>query len=180
MTTQEVWQEYDYQGQPLQNGGIKSAAEARQKITGGIIVILVRKRGDGVEFLLQKRSQDLEVMPGQWDVSAGGHINYGETFVQAGVRKAQEELGVNLDAQKLYYGFSLNEGLNICQVFFYNWDAQIDNFNFQNEQVTETHWLPLDTFEDFCQHEPEVAKVLETPMVQLIVKWLRAYHQNIV
>lgn len=41
---------------------------------------------------LQKRSMEKAVMPGLWDCSAGGHVDYGETLVEALMRESCEEL----------------------------------------------------------------------------------------
>ena len=55
-------------------------------------------------ILLQRRSESMQVYPGRWDQSAGGHVDVGETNEEAAKREALEEIGVDaeLDVSKLY------------------------------------------------------------------------------
>ena len=46
------------------------------------------------ELLLQQRSLNKDVQPGKWDTSVAGHIDIGETPVEAALREALEEVGV--------------------------------------------------------------------------------------
>lgn len=48
------------------------------------------------QLLLQRRADDKENYPGLWDVSVAGHISAGETALEAGVREAAEEIGIDL------------------------------------------------------------------------------------
>ena len=45
-------------------------------------------------ILLQKRSEDKDIQPGRWDTSVGGHVDYGETIIDALRREVSEELGL--------------------------------------------------------------------------------------
>ena len=53
--------------------------------------VLVFKDG---ELLLQKRSMSKDVQPGKWDTSVGGHLDPGETYLEAARREMEEELGI--------------------------------------------------------------------------------------
>lgn len=44
------------------------------------------------ELYLQKRAATKDIQPGKWDTSVGGHVNFGESTVQALRREAYEEL----------------------------------------------------------------------------------------
>lgn len=50
---------------------------------------------DKGELFLQKRSSKKEIFPDLWDSAVGGHIDLGETPLQAVVREAREELGLS-------------------------------------------------------------------------------------
>jgi isopentenyldiphosphate isomerase len=52
-------------------------------------------------LLLQKRSLGKDTSPGLWDISVGGHLDAGETALQAAVRETGEEIGLVIAAQDL-------------------------------------------------------------------------------
>jgi len=70
--------------------GVLPRDEARRSglVLGAVNVLLVNARG---ELLLQRRPADKD-NGGRWDKSVGGHVDAGETFDQAAVREAGEEL----------------------------------------------------------------------------------------
>jgi isopentenyl-diphosphate delta-isomerase type 1 len=45
-------------------------------------------------LLLQKRSLRKDIQPGRWDTSVGGHLEVGESYLQAARREMREELGL--------------------------------------------------------------------------------------
>lgn len=49
---------------------------------------------DGSYVLLQKRLMTKKSFPGYWDTSAGGNIDYGESYEQAAKRELAEEIGL--------------------------------------------------------------------------------------
>ena len=86
------------------NGGapkLKMIMEGR--LHGSAHVWIWRKRNDVAEVLVQKRAMVKINWPGFWDKSAGGHISYGEKPTQAAVRKAKQEIGVQLDPEQLKF-----------------------------------------------------------------------------
>lgn len=45
---------------------------------------------------LQKRAMNKKIQPGKWDTAVGGHVDYGESIVEALNRETSEELGVEI------------------------------------------------------------------------------------
>ena len=70
--------------------GALPRAEAKRSglAVGAVNVLLVNARG---EVLLQRRPEDKE-NGGRWDKTVGGHVDAGESFDEAAVREAGEEL----------------------------------------------------------------------------------------
>lgn len=66
---------------------------------------------------LQKRSMKKDIAPGRWDTSVGGHVDYGESLLEAVKREAREELGVAVDGEEL----TNNSGLQF--LFLYVWQS---------------------------------------------------------
>jgi 8-oxo-dGTP pyrophosphatase MutT (NUDIX family) len=69
------------------------------------IVFLRRDVGDTAEVLLQLR-QGTGFMDGHWAAAAAGHVEAGESVLEAAVREATEELGITIDPADLVpHGF---------------------------------------------------------------------------
>ena len=80
---------------------------SRQEVHGnpGLIhrvahVLVFNRKG---ELYLQKRAADKDVQPGKWDTSVGGHVDSGEGYTEAAVRETGEELGIEIEADKLFF-----------------------------------------------------------------------------
>ncbi len=43
---------------------------------------------------LQKRPMSKDIQPGKWDTAVGGHVDYGESVIEALYRETSEELGL--------------------------------------------------------------------------------------
>jgi len=70
-------------------GALPRAQAKRSRLAvGAVNVLLVSAKG---EVLLQRRREDKE-NGGRWDKTVGGHVGEGETFDEAAVREAGEEL----------------------------------------------------------------------------------------
>ena len=65
-----------------------------------VVHVLVFNSKD--ELLLQKRSMDKDVAPGKWDTSVGGHVDPGESLIDAAKREMKEELGISPKPVYLY------------------------------------------------------------------------------
>ena len=63
-------------------------------------VLVVSPEG---RLLLQKRSAHKDVQPGKWDTSVGGHVGFGQSYVEAARREAEEELGIQIDELVFLY-----------------------------------------------------------------------------
>ena len=61
---------------------------------------------------LQKRSMDKDIQPGKWDTAVGGHVDYGETIIEAMLREAREELGI--------------EGVSYRKLFSYVFQSKVE------------------------------------------------------
>jgi len=62
------------------------------------MVFFVNKLG---QLLLAKRSKNKQLWPGFWDASVVSHVLKGETYKKAAVRRAKEELGINISEKDL-------------------------------------------------------------------------------
>lgn len=61
-------------------------------------ILLFNSRG---EVFVQLRSMNKDSGPGLWDISAAGHVDSGESYLDCAVRELYEELGVTVNADDL-------------------------------------------------------------------------------
>lgn len=141
---------YDNLGQ--KSGKIEDKDEAHKKalIHKGVCVWIMNSKQ---EILLQTRSSHV-AFPNMLDISFSGHIQVGETLLEAVRREGSEELGIHIDVSKLEYLFSCREcgGIDgyfeneIDDVFLYRADIPIEEYSFCDNEVKEVRYIPLDEF----------------------------------
>jgi isopentenyl-diphosphate Delta-isomerase len=66
-------------------------------------VVFLLKDG---KILLQRRSMKKQLWPGYWDVSFTSHVYRGETYEQAGERRARQELNTEVKGLKRVLAFT--------------------------------------------------------------------------
>ncbi len=62
------------------------------KLIHQVVHIIVCNTED--QIFLQKRSNTKIVQPNKWDTSVGGHVDFGETILEAAARELNEELNI--------------------------------------------------------------------------------------
>jgi isopentenyl-diphosphate delta-isomerase type 1 len=75
----------------------RKEAHKSPQITHRASIILVFDKQGG--FLIQKRSLTKDTSPGCWSCSVGGHVDYGEKYLDVAVRETKEELGINVNSE---------------------------------------------------------------------------------
>lgn len=121
-------------------------------------VWIVRKTENGMEVLLQKRSEDKDSYPGCYDISSAGHIPAGDLPLDSAIRELQEELGIYAQPDELhligmhkaacdaeFYGKPfLNH--EYSSVYVYNGkNLDITKLSLQKEEVESVCWLDYET-----------------------------------
>ena len=156
MHTDEKWQVYKPDGEAIVGEGWDSALDNpekndSEKIVGVAVVFLYRKNAEGkLELLWQKRSEKVSRFPGDYDISAGGHINLGETVVQAAVRETQEEIGVIISEEDLKFVTMRPFNKNLfAWVFTVDFTGREEDFRFNDEEVSEVKWVLFSEMDEF-------------------------------
>jgi len=111
------------------------------------------------EMLIQKRADNRESLPGRWDQSAAGHVDEGESYLEAANREMNEEVGVQ--------GVVLKEvGKNktderdeqdkiknrYAMLYVASYDRPV---NFNQEEVSEVRWIKPDDLSKWMEEKPE-------------------------
>ena len=111
---------------------------------------LIRKRGDDIFVLFQKRSANKDDSPNMLDIPAAGQLMAGEQK-EYGLRELQEELGVTVDKSKLRY-----LGVRIEAI-------EVPGFN--NKEFQHVYLLEDNTeLEDYRLEEDEVSGLVEVKL----------------
>ena len=95
------------------------------------------------EFLIQQRSDQMDMMPGVWAVT-GGSAKSGETSVQAAVRELSEELGIFVSPKQFRFHKRLLRRNSIADIWFLDYDVEIRSLKLQKEEVTQAKWVSSD------------------------------------
>ncbi len=85
-------------GEPTYKTALKSEAHKNGWYHNTIHLWLYTSKG---EILLQQRSHKKVIYPLLWDVSVAGHIDAGETYIEAALRETEEEIGLQLKPESL-------------------------------------------------------------------------------
>lgn len=109
------------------------------------------------EILLQLRAKNKDSHPGQWDISAAGHVDTGETPMKAAIRELNEEIGISayekdfkqVDFQTVSsyqpeIGWQNNE---FDYIYLFKYDGKISDLKLQEEEVEKMEFIPLEKFE---------------------------------
>jgi len=125
----------------------------------------------GTHFVEQLRRKDKNIMPGEWDISVGGHVAAGETTRRAARRELAEELGVRVPEGRLIYAGRLAVEMEIPERGKEPWmhrvhsdhyvlvapDLQREDLKLQRSEVSDARFYPLDQLEKDMRN-PNTAK----------------------
>jgi ADP-ribose pyrophosphatase YjhB (NUDIX family) len=153
----EPWQLYNDNGEPIRN--VSASGEEVWNNPDFIVstaqVWLWKRSVQGVEILLQKRSQTVINKPGMYHISAGGFIKINETPIETAVREANEELNLILEPSKFHYVQSIRittyKPNDIKHVYLYELNA-LTEFIFTDGEVAEVKWCTLDDFKKITRN----------------------------
>lgn len=113
---------------------------------------------DAGELLVQKRAECKESHPGLWDISAAGHIPFGETIENAAIRECEEELGIAVQESELekigflYQSFDFESkkfhDREWVHVYLVKMDFPASACTLQEEEVSDAKWITKETLKD--------------------------------
>ena len=106
------------------------------------------------EILLQKRSSLKKFFPNVWDCAFAGHIDTKESSIETVVREGKEELGIDINLEKLKLLFTNKEELyhdniynrEFVDVYVYEDDIDINSLKIQKEEVSDVKWMDYEEF----------------------------------
>ncbi|MDN3493164.1 NUDIX hydrolase [Winogradskyella bathintestinalis] len=143
----------DKSGKPTGQIALKSEAHSKGLYHNTVHVWLYTSKA---EILLQQRSHKKTIYPLLWDVSVAGHIDAGETFIEAALRETKEEIGLRLEPNDLkHIGVFLHETSyadgqiqdnEFHQVFIAELKTPLNQLNIQEAEVEALKLVSLEEF----------------------------------
>lgn len=121
-------------GKTAERYGKKHAGEYRTVVH----VCIFNKAG---QLLIQRRSAQKYICPNQWDVSAAGGVDAGETPREAAEREAREELGYALDLTGVRPSVTVNFSGGFDDFFIVQREVELDSLTLQTEEVSAVRWV---------------------------------------
>jgi len=120
------------------------------------------------KLYLQKRSMNKDIQPGKWDTSVGGHLDAGETYLEAAFREMKEELGITPDKLEFLHKYIHGNDVETEFVSTYqcSWDGGI---------VIEKSEIDEGRFWDLTEIDKRIPEGLFTPN---FVDELKRYRAN--
>jgi len=122
----------------------RSECHGNPSLVHRVAHVLVFDRGG--RLLLQKRSRNKDIQPGRWDTSVGGHLDPGESYLEAAYREAREELGLDGVALTYLYASRIRnevESENVA-TYFARYDGE---FRFAAEEIDEVRFWSAEEIE---------------------------------
>ena len=138
--------------------GLMGKMEAHQKavLHRAFSVFVFNKKG---ELLLQQRALDKYHSPGLWTNTCCSHQRDGESNIEAGKRRLEEEMGFSCDLEELFwfvYKASFDNGLtehelDHVMIGHYDQDPEINK-----EEVASHKWMLLEDVKKDIDMRPEL------------------------
>lgn len=163
---------YDELAQKCGKTEEKYEAHKKALIHKGVCVWIVNSKD---EILLQTRNSQV-MFPNMMDISFSGHIQAGETSLEAAIREGKEELGIDLEIDKLQYLFSCREYLGvdgyfeneIDDVFLYRTDILLEEYSFNDNEVKEVSYVSLEKFNIMVETHSTMLMPYKTHYIYLL------------
>lgn len=110
------------------------------------------------EILIQKRSLTKDKFPGMWAQTGGGVIA-GESSKDTVVRECKEELGLDINDEKIVYVASYVRIRDIVDVWLVLKDFDVKNLVLQKEELEEVKMVSLNDFDKMIKNNLVVPSI---------------------
>lgn len=91
-------------------------------------------------FLIQRRSDEKKLMPGEWAATGGAAISGEDSFTAAN-RELFEELGIESDETTLIKAMRMKKRNSLLDVWMIKSDIPTDKLVLQQSEVAEAKWV---------------------------------------
>ena len=107
------------------------------------LVVHIWIRNSKGEYLIQKRSDNVDVWPGIWGV-AGGSALKGESSLTAALREVKEELGISFEPDMPERITRVKYKNVFSDLWLVRRDVSLEDVKLQKEEVSEVRYAVID------------------------------------
>ena len=111
------------------------------------------------EILLQRRSPNKKNHPNKWDISSAGHIRTGESLFEGTKREAYEELGIDIDENKLeFIGINKSDkphNKEFQYIYLYRTNKEESDYTFNDGEVAYVKYIPYIEFKNMVKNKDD-------------------------
>jgi isopentenyl-diphosphate delta-isomerase len=171
----------DSKGEPL---GYTESREKSHKLGLWHATIHLWIVNDSEQVLLQQRHWNKQTDPGCWDISVAGHIEAGQTPMEACLRETQEEIGAVLIETEIEFIATLPHQSpiqNLQQtdnefqhIFICRKNLEISELTPQPSEVLELKWMDLKEY--FHELDIQNPQFVNHPLELQVIKNIFAHH----
>ncbi|MBE6728931.1 MAG: NUDIX domain-containing protein [Ruminococcaceae bacterium] len=104
------------------------------------LVVHIWVISDKGEFLIQQRSKEKKLMPGEWAATGGSAIS-GETSFCAAQRELLEELGINCTQRFCKKMARIKKRNSFVDIWFTRSNVRISSLLLQSSEVAQARWV---------------------------------------
>ena len=102
------------------------------------------------EFLIQQRSFTKKVFPGVWSIT-GGAVDAGESPLEAVKRECKEELGINLEEEKLALALSYRREFDFVDVYWTEQEIDLKSITMDPAEVIGVKFATADEIKELAE-----------------------------
>lgn len=147
-------------GRVVQRGDKSVTFEDNEHIAVSIIFIENNKN----EFLIQKTSH---IKGGEYSTT-GGHVNSGETPLEAIKREVSEEIGIDIETKDIVSLGFYKIGMPLRYLFYIKKDIDINSLTYEKDEVEYVKYLTKDKILDLINNNGNIRKTNIDAFLDLI------------
>lgn len=145
----EIWDILDSCGKPTGKKVVRGSGVLKPGEYHLVVHIWVIS-SDG-KVLIQRRSDQRKLMPGEWAATSGSAIS-GETSFDAAKRELSEELGISSDKTSLVKLIRLKRKNSFLDVWAITKDIKTEELVLQKSEVAEVKWISISELTEMIEN----------------------------
>lgn len=134
---------YDKEGNLLQEKGIRG--EENVNLFGIVLIFIENSKG---EFLIQKTSPEKH----SEFATTGGHVTYGDSFIETVIKEVKEELGISIKKDEIIEATTYIREKYIQKVYYLKKDIKINDIKIQESEVEYVKWLTIEEIDNLIKN----------------------------